>query len=251
MQYRIETRICQHIGARRMQQDACGVSDQAAYSERGLMAVLSDGMGGMEAGERFSQLAVREMLDHFNQSQPQEDVCQTLRAAYQAAREKALVMSEQEALDGGATVVSALVREDGCAFLSVGDSRLYLLRGDGLILLNREHSLGALLDERAALGLIPREEAEHNLRRGILTNNLCERSERPVDVSTTAFHLCPGDKLAMMSDGAFSALEPEEIAAFMAMPGVTGADALVEDVVGRQLPRQDNLSVLMLAILDA
>lgn len=250
MQYEIETKICQHPGARSIQQDACLVSDKSAYPQRGLLAVLADGMGGMEAGERFSEIAVNAMVEHFAQASRHADPCLTLQECFAAARAKGLALVEQEALDGGTTVVAVLIREDRCAFLSVGDSRLYLLREQGLILLNREQTLGLLLDERAALGIIPQEEAEYNIRRDILINHLCELPERPADVCSAPFRLLPGDKLALMSDGAFSSLEPAEIAEFMEMSGVSGAQAMIDEIVARQLPRQDNLSVLMLAVSE-
>lgn len=244
--YVYSARSCQNAGQRAAQQDACLACDGGP---RGMLAVLSDGMGGAEAGERFSALAVREMERSFRDSEPTADPCWDLLTAYHAARARALALRREEEIDGGATVAALLLRDGACAFLSVGDSRVYLLRGGGLIQINREQTLGALLDEQAALGFLPREEAENNRRRGALLNQICEPSDWPADRNLSPFALLPGDRLALLSDGAYRALEAEELAKLLALPDA--AEAIVDAVLGRELPEQDNLTALVIDVLDA
>lgn len=246
--FRIRLKGCEDNGDRSAQQDAWGVSAEEHYPKRGLLAVLSDGMGGMEAGERFSRIAVDEMLRAFGESPVEDDACTVLLNSYGAARRKAMELSRVEDLDGGATVVAVLIKDNQCAFLSVGDSRLYLLRNGGLIQLNREQTLGVALDEGAALGYVFKEEAERNIHRASLTNHLCMPEERPCDRNIAPFRLAPGDRIALMSDGVSGSLSEEELTKILSMPGVSGAEAAIAAIKEKKLPRQDNMSILLLAV---
>jgi len=240
----------QEIGAMSVQQDAMGISYREDYSELGLMAVLSDGIGGMQSGERFSAIATEEMLKVFAAGDPEADLGDRLQTAYDAARRRALALVEQEHVDGGATVSAVLVHRGRCAFLSVGDSPIYLLRRGGLIQLNREQTLGPLLDERAAFGLTLREEAQRNHYRAALLNNLCEREDMPCDRCPRPFVLRSGDKLALVSDGVSKTLDSREIeqALAMATPDAGGAHALIEAVRRKNKPRQDNYSAIVIDV---
>ncbi|MBQ2954923.1 MAG: serine/threonine-protein phosphatase [Clostridia bacterium] len=243
--FRILARGSSDPGARSAQQDAFLISDRKLSRERGMMAVLSDGMGGMRDGELYSRIATQEMIRYFETADPRQNICDILLNAYRAARRTAL--QQTGAHSGGATVVAAAVRSRRCAILSVGDSRICLFRGGGLIPLNREHTLGRQLDERAALGYIPEEEARYNIYRDTLTNHLCAESELPADRCLKPFKVCPGDKLLMMSDGVSGTLSDEEIVRFLSMPRVSGADAMIEEIRRRGLPNQDNSTALILA----
>lgn len=238
------------IGSRSQQQDACMVSDPKLYSERGILAVLSDGMGGMKNGERFSAIAVKEMVRSFSEEEPMDDICAELLRAYASARTKALASCDEDEPEGGATVVAVLVRKNMCAFLSVGDSRIYLLRGGGLIQLNREQTLGCRLDEAAKLGYIPQEEARENLRRAALTNHLCEQELKPIDRCDKPFALRPGDKIALMSDGVFGTLSEAEIARCLMHNGPQGAIDVIDEIRIRKKNRQDNASALVMAFKE-
>lgn len=241
----------QEVGDRMVQQDAVAVSDEKLYSRCGMLAVLSDGMGGMESGERFSGVVVKEMLRAFENADPVLPLCDRLEAIYRAARAEALRLRTEEKLDGGATVAAVLMHKNQCAFLSVGDSRIYLWRNGGLIQLNREQNLGVLLDERAAMGQIPWEEARYNLHRNSLTNHVCEPGEQTCDRNDRPFQLIPGDKIALLSDGVFRAIDESEISKQIALPGTQGVDAICEAVLREGKSPLDNYSVMLLAISDS
>lgn len=238
----------QEVGDRKVQQDAVAVSDEKLYRRCGLLAVLSDGMGGMASGERFSDVVVTEMLRAFENADPALPLCERLEAIYRPARTEALKLRTEEKLDGGATVAAVLMHKNQCAFLSAGDSRIYLWRNGGLIQLNREQNLGVLLDERAAMGQIPWEEAHNNLHRDSLTNHVCEPGEQVCDRNDRPFPLCPGDKIALLSDGVFRTLDEAGISKRIALPGTQGVDAICQAVLREGKSPLDNYSVLLLAI---
>ncbi|MBP3902493.1 MAG: serine/threonine-protein phosphatase [Blautia sp.] len=233
-------------GSRSVQQDTYGISRKYVGREKGILAVLSDGMGGMQAGETFSRIAAEEMVNAFELDDSREDMTVRLQNAYRAARNKALESAEKQQLEGGATVVAVLVHKGMCTFLSVGDSRIYLYRG-GLIQLNREQVLGTELDEKAAFGLTLKREAKYNRYRDSVTNHLTMPEELPVDCPERPFSLLPGDRLVLLSDGVFRTLNDEEIERIVADPEDKRAKALIEAVNKRAMPDQDNYSAVVLS----
>lgn len=245
MKYKITADSAMDKGHREIQQDAVRVSE---HGRRGFLAVLSDGIGGMEGGEVFSRIATDEMTSGFETGNVAGDLCTRLETLYESARSKALDYKEANQVDGGATVIAVLIRNDRCAFLSVGDSRIYLYRGSGLIQLNREHTYGKMLDEMAALGRIPREEARNNIYRKALTNNLTETNEPAWDICAHPFRLQAGDKILLMSDGVFGALDDDRLTELMPGPADRCAHRIIEAVRDRNMPRQDNNSAIVISL---
>ena len=234
----------QIIGARSDQQDACGAAAAEEDASRGLLAVLSDGMGGMNAGERYSRVATETMLQGFTAAPPSADACAELLGLFLAAQREALLQIPGEN-EGGATVVAVLIRDGRCAFLSCGDSRIYLLRGGGLLQLNREHTLGPALDERAALGYLPEEDAVYNTRRAALTSHLGMNPLKALDRNLRPFDLLPGDRLALMSDGVFGTLDEDTLCRALSGPLDQAPDRVTSLLRAAAHPKQDNASVLL------
>lgn len=245
----VSIRHCSECGRRPIQQDAIGWSDIDSYRDRGLLAVLSDGMGGMKNGEVYSEIAVREMVGCFEQHEPADDMILWLMECYGEARRAARARCpEPDDPEGGATVVAVYIRDGRCAFLSVGDSRLYLWRAGALIQLNREQTLGVLLDENAAMGYIPKEYTRSNFRDAI-ENNLCEPEVKRCDIPAAPFSVVPGDRLLLMSDGVPHTLSDREIAQALQEMGEDGAAAaLGQAVYDKNNPRQDNYTILEIII---
>ena len=245
--------MSQNIGKRSVQQDSIGRSDKSSLKERGLLLVLSDGISSMEAGERFSGLAVEEMMKAYQAESPDKDLLDRLLSFYKRARQAALHLRLEEGIEGGATVTAVLAHHGKCAFVSSGDSRLYLLRGKGLIQLNREQQMGHVLDERAALGLTLREEAERRVYRKALSNHLAMEEELPLDYCEP-FQLLGGDRMILISDGVFSTLSEAELEEILADPARTASEAaedVIEAVMKHDQPRQDNCSVIVLIVKEA
>ena len=245
----IHTAMRQDIGKRQRQEDAMIVSPPALSAQKGILAILADGMGGMSNGDVFSGIAVHEMMNAFEEKPYNENMCATLLECYGFAQEKALAaQNSDEEGEGGATVTAVLIRNGKCAFLSVGDSRICLLRGGGLIQLNREHVFGTALDERAALGVITREEAQLHLERKALTNFLGRKTTLLCDICSSPFILLPSDKLLLMSDGVFGTLDDQRIVELAMLPHPQSAEAIIEAVIAEKKPKQDNCSILLISI---
>lgn len=241
----IKMSAAQHIGQREEQQDSVNASVPTLQEDIGVICVLSDGMGGLKNGKKASQTVVDTMVRTFHQSSVGDTMDQILLRGCHLAQEA--VRGLQENLnDCGATVVAAIVRGGRCSFLSVGDSRIYLFRGGSLIQLTRDQNKGAMLEVRIGLGYLPDEARKDKMSHG-LTSFLGIETLKEVDRCSHSFEVQPGDRIALLSDGVFDTLSENEIAQAMLLPEEQVANCLVDQVMRRGNPYQDNCSV---AIID-
>jgi len=173
--------------------------------------VVCDGMGGHKAGEVASRLAVEVIQKHLLEGKektqapiiggydaaflPQTNrLASAIRLANQAIHREA-----QRHLDYahmGTTVVSALISGQVLSFAHVGDSRLYLIRGETIHPLTMDHSL---VMEQIRDGLLTEEEAERSTQRHIVTRAL--GIDDTVDVELGELPIVNGDLLLLCSDG--------------------------------------------------
>ena len=247
-QLTIEVHGRQILGKRGNQEDSFAWITNCS-SERGMLYIVSDGMGGMARGEEYSQNAIVQAQAAFERSNPSEAPHNVLLACYAAIHKAALALRQSpEDSDGGATVVMVLVRDGKCSFLSVGDSRIVLVRGGGLIQLNREQTLGPMLDERAALGIISESVAISNLCRSSLINHTNMDPPLPCDLCTTPFTLIPGDQIALMSDGVSDALSDDELVTCLGYGGETAVDAVMRHIQSKDRKEQDNSTLVLVDV---
>ena len=153
----------QQKGARPYQEDSfafVNALDVTEIRENGLMAIVADGMGGMEAGKQVSEMAVSCMVSAFSQMQRTGDLALQLRNAVIAA-DDALVQRFKGI--GGTTLISCIIYDEKLYFASVGDSYLYLMRGGSLYRLNREQNYRhQLYTEAISAGSIDPTEADQD-----------------------------------------------------------------------------------------
>src|SRR5579863_5310186 len=202
--------------------------------------VLSDGMGGLESGERASRLAVETTITHCrdgaaNPSLPVfggkiEGVGETssrLASAVRLANQE--IYEAAQALGGkgsmGATIVAAWCLEDRVCLAHVGDSRAYLLRKGQFDQLTEDHSFVA---EQVRRGILTPEQASRSKMQNVLTRAL--GVEQHVDVDVTEELLVEDDICLLCSDGLFRELSEAQIAAVLgeSTGAQESADRLVE-----------------------
>ena len=239
---------CQNIGTRQIQEDTYRFSSEQVRDTHGVLSVLSDGIGGMKDGARFSRIATETMIEHFESHPPHRSLCDCLIECYEAAQQAAIREQPEKASEqGGATLTAVLFRQDQCATLSIGDSRIYLLRQGGLIQLSRDQVLGPRLDERAALGFLTRDQAEKNTERKTLMANIGRESALPPDVCAHPFQLVPGDRIIQVSDGVFGTLSDERLEALLQEDVPDPAEHVIQTVMDEKKAQQDNCSIIILS----
>ncbi len=188
----------------------------AEAPELGLV-VLADGMGGHNAGEVASELAVNTILDSVRagwqyrneiksgQAAPEVELLRSsVEVAHTAIREKA--DNDPKCQGMGTTVVACLFHDDRIIVAHVGDSRLYRLRDGKLKQVTQDHSL---VEDLIAKGFYSREEAHENVRRNILTRALGSGDSIIVDVLNEQANV--GDTYLLCSDGLTEMVNDEQI----------------------------------------
>jgi protein phosphatase len=203
------------IGSERANnEDSCGSLVDGALSA--LLAV-ADGVGGYEGGELASQLAIEVTLKSYAESPASWGALKRLHRAVQQANieihDRTLVVPELRRM---ATTITAVVIDGGELFAAhVGDTRLYLIRGDRMTQLTKDHTL---VGDRLRLGLLSAERARTHPDRSTLTRSV--GPELIVAVDKITMPLAQGDVLLLCTDGLYNVLEEGDMHAL-----IYGADA--------------------------
>lgn len=181
--------------------------------------IVADGMGGHQAGEVASSLAVETLSTLLRDSlkggnfRPSyiEDV---MRVAVVKTNRKIydLATSESGYSGMGTTVVVCIIKKEHLHVAHIGDSRAYLLRDDVLKQLTTDHSL---VQELLSKGRITEEEAVDHPRKNILTRAL--GTDPAVEVDTMDIALKSGDIILLCTDGITNHVDPQEIKGFASM----------------------------------
>ncbi len=228
--------------------DSFSASDtgrQRRHNEDSLLAriplfVVADGMGGAQAGEVASHIAVETFADGLagGDTAPEERLAERVRAANAHIYELSQTNAEQAGM--GTTLTAVYVGEHEIAIAHVGDSRAYCLRDGELLRLTDDHSL---VDELLRQGRLTPEEAEDHPQRSIITRAL--GPEPDVEVDTRTHRGRAGDVYLLCSDGLTSMVSEARVAEILngARDLRRAGEALIaaaNDAGGR-----DNITVLL------
>ncbi|MDZ4732603.1 MAG: Stp1/IreP family PP2C-type Ser/Thr phosphatase [Nitrospirota bacterium] len=222
--------------------------------------VVCDGMGGGNAGEIASALAVESVRAHLAEatrhvdlpligpcdatvSAPANRLASAIRAANDAVHRES--WSRPEYAGMGTTVVAALLFEEILVIAHVGDSRLYLIRDGTIQALTTDHSWVA---EQIFKGIMTETEAEQSPRRNIVTRAIGVESN--VDVELTEVPVKGGDMLLLCSDGLTRGVRASDILHIL-----SGSDDLpiMSDrliTMANEAGGDDNTTVVIVALRD-
>jgi len=225
----------------------------------GLM-VLADGMGGYNAGEVASGIAVQTITELASEGADRESrndldattglMRQSIVLRDAVARANKIIFQtaqSQTHCEGmGTTLVCAMFYDNKVSLAHVGDSRAYRLRGNKFEQLTLDHSL---LQELVDRGFYSEEEAQRSTNRNYVTRAL--GVEPTVEVEVHEFDVLPDDVILLCSDGLPDMVEDEDIHLTISTFNAS------LDVVGQQLVKlanehggRDNVSVMLAQVLD-
>ncbi len=242
----------QHIGARHSQQDSFGFSDpddQQFVAHGGFLAIVCDGMGGMEYGDAASRTAVRAFLDAYRRKTPEESIPQALLRSVTEANDQVLALATSLGLvEGiGTTLIAAALHEGSMYFVSVGDSGLFYVNESGMRMINRPHIFANVLDAAVARGNLSPEDAANHPERESLTSYIGAQKLEEIDGNIEPFPMGAGDAIVLASDGLFKTLELGEMRACCTGSPQTWPEQLVDATMARKREYQDNVTVLSVA----
>ena len=232
----------------------------ATDSDVGLL-VLADGMGGYNAGEVASGIAVKTITNLVREGLLREDlgsidrstgltrpsivlrdaITRANKIIYQTAR------SQAECEGMGTTVVAALFYDNRISIAHVGDSRLYRQRGSQIAQVTMDHSL---LQELVDRGFYSPEEAQRAANKNYVTRAL--GVEPQVEVEVQEHPVDKGDVYILCSDGLSDMVEDEDIRLTISTFGAnldTVAKQLIQ--LANENGGRDNVSVVLAQAVEA
>ena len=230
--------------------------------------VVADGMGGHEAGEVASEIAIEVIQEAAPEHVDAEELGRAVELANRAIIDAALSGRGRPGM--GTTCTAAMLEGNRLVIAQVGDSRAYLLHGGELTQLTRDHSLMANMIEA---GQITPEEARLHPNRSVITRALGNDVDTVPDLYE--INVEDGDRLLLCSDGLTSMIEDQEVAellsaqpdpqkcaialvnAAIAAGGADNVTVIVVDVEGgrgrarRKVARKTKISVVLVLLLLA
>lgn len=189
---------------REINEDSCYFYEK---DEKFVIAV-SDGMGGHNAGEVASRIAVDTFKEFAENNDMYGNTEKLLRIAFREINDRiyAYACQNKDARGMGATVVAAVGYEDRVVIGNIGDSRAYIVNDDKIIQITEDHSY---VNELLKSGMITAEEARSHPRK----NEILKAVGIGMDVFPDIFNIIikKGDKLLLCTDGLTNMLTDSEI----------------------------------------
>jgi serine/threonine protein phosphatase PrpC len=197
--------------ARKLNEDFVGFwqpEGEAERLQRGAIAVLADGVGGMQKGEVASRMAVETAISVFQRINPANTPKQILRQIFETANLEIYEagMAEPEKGRMATTLTACIFRDKELSIAHVGDTRVYLVRQEQLRRLTDDHSYTAM---QVKLRLISEHEARASRLRSMLTRSL--GPEPIVQFDFKRLKLMSRDRVVQCTDGLYCFLNDGEI----------------------------------------
>ncbi|GAA0176949.1 Stp1/IreP family PP2C-type Ser/Thr phosphatase [Clostridium sediminicola] len=171
------------------------------------LLVVADGMGGHNAGEVASEVAVKTLVDFFNNakiSNAKEQLINAVKTANEKINSLANLNNEYNGM--GTTITACLINKNDIYVINVGDSRCYIVKNGSISRITKDHSL---VQELVDIGSITEEEARNHPSKNIITRALGTN----LDVEVDFYHL-ENNKIShilLCTDGLSNVVTNEEI----------------------------------------
>lgn len=234
-------------GDRERQEDSFAIvnaADPELQGTRGLLALVADGMGGMEDGKAASQWTAECFLRLFREREP-EDIPGWLYRSVHAVSDSVF---QRFGGRSGSTLAAVHIREGLLHWLSVGDSGIYLMRNGGVFQLNREHTcLNRLFLRELEQEPIDKERALSDPDAPRLTSFVGIDRLTEVDLNLRPLELKRGDVLLLCSDGISGVLSPPELMECISLEPEEGCALLERMVLEKNVIGQDNYTGVLIS----
>lgn len=209
---------------------------------RGSLWAVADGMGGHNAGDIASRLAVSALLDHYQHvpgTRPEEWLARSFAWANQTVLEHAAQHPESQGM--GATLCALAILDGQASVCSIGDSRIYVLRGDGCRQLTEDDTF---VESQIRQGILSESQAAVHPRRNVLTKALgTENYTGPGSASRIAVE--NNDIFLLCSDGLYAHVDPNEFISIITKKSLeTAAQQLLDIALTRG--GSDNITISLI-----
>lgn len=202
--------------------------------------IIADGMGGHNAGEVASKLAVDTIIDYIKENKDNNDIREILEEAISQANRKIYKHSiiNEECKGMGTTVTIAVVKDKHAIIGNIGDSRGYLFLGEKLERITKDHSLvQELLDN----GTITNEEAFNHPNKNVITRAL--GTNYTVKADYYNIELKDIDRIILCSDGLTNEVTEMEMKDILLKFDNESCPKLIE--LAKKKGGRDNISIII------
>lgn len=247
MEIRVATMSMQ--GKREKQQDAYCYKVTDDY----VLGCLCDGMGGLNGGEQASRLAADLFVRSMSEKLGRDDITSLLQEEAAYLDEQIFELRDRDGnwMEAGTTMVAVVIQRNNLHWLSVGDSKIFIIRKGDIECIVREHNYKLLLAERLRRREISKEMYECEMERGEqLISYLGMGNVSMVDVNSRPFVLQSGDKILLCSDGVYRSFCAEDMKKVIDEYGdcIEIAVHQIEHVINeRNVEYQDNATAMLIS----
>lgn len=238
----------QVIGSRSDQEDSFGTR----LATDAVFAVVCDGMGGLGNGRAASQAAVQKMLDLYDNRSSDEQASMFFLRAMDLIDECVVNLPEGEngRSQSGTTVVAVLVENGMLHWFSVGDSRLYIIRGDEMVQTTRDHNYALSLELWSDEELPGDVNDCSQRRKDALISYIGIGGVKIFDVNEVPFVLQAGDRLLLTTDGLYKLLGDKQVFEVLhTTPAPESLDVLFAQAAHNVVAAQDNTTCVLIDCL--
>lgn len=194
------------IGTREEQQDYA-----VCINEPGLFAaVVCDGMGGLDGGYAAAYNAAECLAEIIRKRDGTESISDLFFRSVDILDERVCALKNEkgEPAKSGTTVVAVVIENGNLYWLSVGDSRLYLMRGNELVQATRDHNYSLVLESLPEEYVLTPEDIA---KKDALVSFIGVGGVEIMDISNNPVPLIRDDVILLTTDGLFKALTDEQI----------------------------------------
>ena len=222
-------------GKRDAQEDSFYISPMAEMPENGLIAAVSDGMGGLANGEDVSSYIISRLKESYPLNF--DDTAEVATLLRKISDE----IYDKYKLSSGATIVMIHIKDNFMNFYSSGDSNIILMRGDKTTLLNQRQNYVSYLVKKMAEGGITTHDAYTNNRARALTDFMGNHECRIIKTSSP-IRLFEEDVILVTSDGVTDTVNLGRLAKYISpsYSARTSAERLKYAIRAKKNKRQDN-----------
>ena len=244
----------QHIGTRSSQQDSFGFGsmDRAFMEHAGLLAIVCDGMGGMEHGDAASRIAVEAFLSAYQETTEAQDIPTALLRSARHANAQVVAFSLGLNLEGGVgtTLVAVAIQPTGFYYISIGDSGIFRCSEGSIEEVNHPHVFANYLAQAVESGKMSAQEAQNHPDREALTSFVGMGDLAEIDQNREPQALQAGESMLLASDGMFKTLTAGEIEVCLTGYPPDWPQILVDRVLSHRRVYQDNVTVISVTLDD-
>lgn len=243
-----------NIGKRKYQQDSVVISNNDFTNpckSNKVFAVLSDGMGGLNGGEKASYICTSQMLESYGMWDKILDYPSFIKQNLVDIDSEifSLKNDKGDPLGAGATIVCCAIEEDNMYWATVGDSHIYHINSQGIKQLNKDHNYKLQLDQMVQNGEITAAMAESNAQKEALISYMGIGGLSMIDQNIQPIQLEQNDIILLCSDGLYRVLSEEEIFSIVTnektdIPLL--ANMLINHAIDKQYKYQDNISAILI-----